>query len=251
MLSLDKWNLRYQQQAGWTASIRSYLYQKINLSSTHSILDIGCGTGVLEQELSGLEIKTTIALDISFDTALYAAGHNNDAHFLTADAFKLPFPENHFEVVICHFLLLWLQDPVTVISEIKRIIKPNGHFLILGEPDHSARVDWPDDFVQLGERQTASLKAQGANIQAGRQIGQWLLAGGLQVEEIGVLGGQWKPSELSHSQTLEWSILQNDLPDLDVDYLSDMKIKNTGATRSGESILFVPVFYAHGSKRSP
>lgn len=248
MLSLDEWNSRYQQQAGWTASIRSYLYKKVNLSAAHTILDIGCGTGVLDRELSGQGNKNITSLDISYGTTLYAKSHSSNNQFLTADAYTLPFLENHFDVVICHFLLLWLQDPVMAINEIKRVMKPSGHFLILGEPDHSARVDWPEDFVSLGERQTASLKAQGANIRAGRQVGHWLHMAGLQVEETGVLGGQWNPSLSNQSKTLEWLTIRNDLPDLDNDLLAGIEKKDSETSTSGERILFVPVFYAHGRK---
>ncbi len=248
MLSLVDWNTRYEQQAGWTSSIRSYLYQKIHLSSRHAILDIGCGTGALERELSNQGISQWTAVDIDVNAARFAKDQADQSGFIAADAFHLPFPDNHFDVVLCHFLLLWLNDPLTAIREIRRIMTPDGHFLVLAEPDHAARVDWPVEFQPLGELQTAALARQGANVQAGRQIGQWLNEAGMRVVERGILGGQWRSSEESESRKMEWMMIKHDLAGHEEINLDDLEIRDMEATKTGERILFVPVFYVHGQK---
>ena len=248
MLSLEDWNTRYEQQAGWTMSIRSYLYQKINLSSRHAILDIGCGTGALERELSNQRIYDWTAVDIDFEATRFAKVNTDHLRCVTADAFHLPFPDDHFDVVLCHFLLLWLKEPVAVIREIKRVMAPDGHFLVLAEPDHAARVDWPQEFQNLGELQTAALRGQGADIQAGRQIGKWMNGAGLRVLERGILGGQWHSSEEIESRRLEWKMVQHDLAGQANVNLDDLELRDLETTQAGERVMFIPVFYAHGKK---
>lgn len=43
---------------------------------------------------------------------------------------KIPFPDNHFDIVTCHNVLEHVQDLPTVIREIVRVTKPGGHMLI-------------------------------------------------------------------------------------------------------------------------
>lgn len=42
------------------------------------------------------------------------------------DIHEIPFPENHFDVVLCNHVLEHVQNDIQAMSEIKRVLKPGG-----------------------------------------------------------------------------------------------------------------------------
>ncbi|HPW62561.1 MAG TPA: class I SAM-dependent methyltransferase [Cyclobacteriaceae bacterium] len=42
------------------------------------------------------------------------------------DIHRIPFPENHFDVVLCNHVLEHVQDDIKAMSEIYRVLKPGG-----------------------------------------------------------------------------------------------------------------------------
>jgi len=170
--TLDKWHLRYTQQAQWTAQIRRYIYDRISIHSAKSILDIGCGTGVLESELSADHSYSVTGLDIDYPS-LYFAKKETTAGWICGDAFHLPFKDNSFDVTLCHFLMLWLNAPTLALIEMKRVTQKGGFILILAEPDYMHRIDFPEELSILGKLQSDSLTEQGAHPGIGASIGGW------------------------------------------------------------------------------
>ena len=51
--------------------------------------------------------------------------------FRLADARALPFPENSVDRILCAETLEWIDDPMKLLREIKRVLKPNGIALII------------------------------------------------------------------------------------------------------------------------
>jgi len=245
MLTIKEWDERYQQQAGWTKSIRSHLFQKNNLTKESRLLDIGCGTGVLVRELVSLGYTKIIGLDIDGAAIRFSHQKSPENSFSVGDAYRLPFKPGEFDLVFCHFVLLWLTDPIAALTEMKRVLHPGGQIFILAEPDHAARIDFPEDFVGLGRKQTQSLEAQGVAIRAGRQVGKWLSDTGFFVRETGIMGGQWTVSD--EGLDMEWNLIEHDLGAAAEGYQS-LKLKDLESRRAGTRILFVPVFYAQGQK---
>lgn len=242
----DKWHLRYTQQAQWTSQIRQFIFDRISLRSAKSILDIGCGTGVLEKEISGDHSSLLTGLDIDFPSLIYASKQAT-AGWVCADAFQLPFRDNSFDVILCHYLLLWLTDPTLALLEMRRVTQNCGFILILAEPDYTHRIDFPDELSILGKLQSDSLKEQGAHPGIGASIGGLLASSGFEVMEVGLSGGQWTPQVDEEEDELEWQVLLHDLPHSD---LKKYKKIDRSARRNGSRILFVPVFYAIAQKTS-
>ena len=39
---------------------------------------------------------------------------------------RCPFTNASFDLTFCHYLLLWLKDPLSAIKEMKRVTRPGG-----------------------------------------------------------------------------------------------------------------------------
>ncbi len=249
MLSAQDWHQRYLQQARWTQPLRQYLYKKVELSQAKSILEIGCGTGALLAELSTFPLAVIHGLDIAPENLNLAADVVANARLICGDAHQLPYANNAFDIVYCHFLLLWVEHPGQAVREMLRVARPGGVVLALAEPDYAGRIDFPEALSELGKRQAEALRKQGANPDIGRQLASLFAQAGLRGIEAGVLGSQWKTSFAPEELELEWKVLYSDL----LDMVGETRLKalqeiDTQAWQSGTRILFVPTFYAWGQK---
>ena len=79
------------------------------------------------------------SIGIEYDTRLvdYAQTRpDNPAHvrFQQGDATTLPFPDASFDLVFCRYLLLHMTDPMRVVREMMRVVRPGG-FIVAYEGD--------------------------------------------------------------------------------------------------------------------
>lgn len=91
------------------------------------VLDIGCGEGYL---LSLLPPCQRYGIDIERIYLQRARKVNPGGHFQLASADKLPFRKNFFDWVFCTEVIEHLANPKKCLQETKRVLKPNGHFLV-------------------------------------------------------------------------------------------------------------------------
>lgn len=101
-----------------------------------SILDIATGTGDLAIELSSLKKCNIIGIDISQNMLAIAKEKVNKKQiqnitFVDGDAMQIPFPDNSFDVVTISFGIRNFENLEVGITEIKRVLKPNGAYFIL------------------------------------------------------------------------------------------------------------------------
>src|SRR5215208_5869128 len=162
------WHRRYIQQAEWTRELRSYLFRQAGLKEASHVLEVGCGTGAILSGLSGF--TSLYGLDIDSDALAACRLHAPSALLVQGNALQLPHPNKTFDIVYCHFLLLWVNDPVQALLEMKRVAKSGGHIIAFAEPDYNARVDQPRELAQLGRWQAESLKRQGADPGLGARL---------------------------------------------------------------------------------
>ena len=93
------------------------------------MLDVGCGNG---KYLSHFQLDMT-GLDYSSNLAELAQNQHQNAVLVTGDAMRLPFKEEQFDCVICIAMLHHLatrERRVQAISEMKRVLRPDGMALI-------------------------------------------------------------------------------------------------------------------------
>lgn len=103
-----------------------------HLRSGMRLLDCGCGTAFITVGLAETVAPgQVVALDNDADTIrsaeTYAEEHGvSNIRFETADVYTIPFPSDSFDAVFSHALLEHLREPVEVLKEMHRVLKPGG-----------------------------------------------------------------------------------------------------------------------------
>lgn len=119
-----------------------YLSDRVDFDGTEAVLDVGCGTGVLEEFLlkrwPGLSIT---GVDIS-EKMLTVAGNKHtlspNLTFLQANASDLPFESEKFDAVVCANCFHYFDQPGQTLVEMKRVLKKGGRLVLL---------DWCRDYL--------------------------------------------------------------------------------------------------------
>jgi SAM-dependent methyltransferase len=246
-LSPAEWHQRFRLQARWTEDLRQHLYPRAGLDRAARVLDVGCGTGALQAELSEESRSQIHGVDLNLSFLAQAAQNNPASQYVAGDAHKLPYASASFDICLCHFLLLWVVQPEGVLSEMRRVTRPGGALIALAEPDYGGRIDHPPELAQIGQLQAGSLIQQGAQPEMGRCLAGLFSNLGLQSVETGVLGAQWSGPPLPEELASEWAVIRSDLKDmLSREQLEKLQEMETHAWDRRERVLFVPTFYAWG-----
>ena len=249
---------RYQQQAGWTAALQRHIAAALGLHTAQTILEVGSGTGAAGQSLSNL-LQTPgrnpprfFGVDLRLDDLTFSRTATPGHRPVCADGLALPFPDGVFDAGFCHFLLMWLADPLQALREMRRVTRPGGAVIALAEPDYGGRVDYPETLRPLGTLQSAALRAQGANPKIGRALPALFHHAGLEQIHSGVLGGEWAHSSGQTEDSIEWDILAHDLAGrLPSPELTRLRRLDRQAWQRGERVLYIPTFYCWGLVPAP
>ncbi len=105
------------------------------------VLDLCCGTGDMTFALSRQAGKSAARiLGVDFSHAMLQRANAKSAgkslHWVEADALRLPFPDEQFDLITAAFGFRNLADYDAGLREIARLLRPNGECGILdfGEP---------------------------------------------------------------------------------------------------------------------
>lgn len=105
-------------------SIRNRLLELVSIEKTHTIADIGIGTGYLSEILSPL-VKTVIGIDYS-KNMLREAVQRQRILPIAGDITHLPVKSGTVDRVFGNMILHHAPDPANAIKEMRAIIKPGG-----------------------------------------------------------------------------------------------------------------------------
>jgi SAM-dependent methyltransferase len=242
-LSHQEWDEQFARQAGWTRGTRTFLYRRANLLRAERVLDVGSGTGVLTEELADRTKGQVVGVDLDPGMVDFARKRGGKAEYRTGDAHDLAFRDGWFDLVVCHFLLLWCSDPTRVAQEMVRVTRPGGAVLVCAEPDYGGRIDYPD--LPLGRWQCEALRREGADPLLGRKLRGLFALPGVRDAEVGLIPGMWDLATLRAEFDAEWSLWERTLEGLvPPDELSRVRAMDMAAIETGERLVFMPVFYA-------
>jgi SAM-dependent methyltransferase len=169
----------------WRTVENSAAYLLDHLEVGASLLDVGCGPGTITIDFAArLSPGSVIGVDASAEvigkaTALATQRGVDNAEFIVADAYSLPFADDTFDVVHTHQTLHHVADPAAVLREMRRVVKPGG-VVAAREVDYAGTIWFPqipglDEWMALYQRVHRS---HGGEPNAGRRLQAWALAAG-------------------------------------------------------------------------
>ena len=238
------WHRRYLQQAQWTRDLRAYLFKQAGWNESSRILEVGCGTGAILSEVPGH--SALHGLDINPEALAQCRVHAPAASLVQGNALQLPYKDKTFDIVYCHFLLLWVSDPLQALLEMKRVAKTGAHILAFAEPDYTQRVDQPPELIPVGQWQAASLRRQGADPGLGARLADLFFRAGIELLETGTIQGAESDPSPEDWET-EWTVIEADLAGLiPTDEVQKMKRLDEQARARAERELHVPTYFAWG-----
>jgi len=115
---------------------RSRTLDALALQAGERILDVGCGTGLLLEQMaiSVGDKGQVVGLDYSpdmLDMARHRCQNFDHVALQQGSVEKLDFESDSFDVVSCTQTLLYVEQVETALHEIHRVLKPRGRIAII------------------------------------------------------------------------------------------------------------------------
>ena len=166
-----------------------------------TVLDVGCGLGILSFELAGNLPITVTGVDIETRFVAHAGelcrrleareyfADGATVRFSEGDIHTLAVPDDSVDLLFVRELLQFLPDPLLAVREIFRVVRP-GRFACLGDIDDQLYITWPPPSAAQ-ERLVGAFRAlhrqRGGDRQVGRKLSTYLSEAGFLIDSIVVL----------------------------------------------------------------
>jgi len=121
----------------WFSFLNKQIAKIVNPKVNSSLLDVGCGWGLLLTHLSasGRNLKL-YGIDISplmVSTAKSAFKNVKNVEILEGSADNLPYEDNMFDYVTCILSFHHHPDSLKSLKEMHRVLKPHGKLILLDQ----------------------------------------------------------------------------------------------------------------------
>ncbi|RFC33428.1 MAG: Ubiquinone/menaquinone biosynthesis C-methylase UbiE [Candidatus Nitrotoga sp. SPKER] len=132
---------RLLQQAQAIRNIEANILRSAGIQSGHDVLELGCGPGFISDLLAELAPQGSLyAVEPSPTLLAQVEGNVRNKPFrglfpIQAYGDHLPIPDSSIDFSYARFVLQHIPQPETVITEIHRIMRPNGHFCTVDSDD--------------------------------------------------------------------------------------------------------------------
>ena len=121
----------------WERLFKRIVWKQIGELQGKYLLDFGSGEGITADHFS--KDNTVVAVE-PWDEMLKNAWTDNSYRQIIGDVTALSeFPDDTFDVIICHNVLEYIDDKKQVIKELARVLKPNG-FISIAKHNRNGRI---------------------------------------------------------------------------------------------------------------
>jgi phosphatidylethanolamine/phosphatidyl-N-methylethanolamine N-methyltransferase len=164
----ELWAPAYDFIFNWVfAPGREAAIRHLDLTRQHSVLEVGIGTGLnlplypATCRLTGIDLSQEM-LDKAVERVQTLT--MPDVTLKVMDATSMDFGDNEFDRAIATYTISAVPDPVAVLSEMRRVVKPGGVLVILNHFRSQRRVSgWLEDLVapvctRLGWKSNLAMK---------------------------------------------------------------------------------------------
>ncbi|MEQ8524568.1 class I SAM-dependent methyltransferase [Gracilimonas sp.] len=119
-------------------------FEVLNLKPRQNILEIGFGNGKHFSQYFQAQPQLNLT-GVDFSTDMCEEAMTRNSQFIEegklsihcAETSSLPFQENEFDLILAINVIYFLDPPESHLQEIRRVLKPNGSFLVGYRPRHS------------------------------------------------------------------------------------------------------------------
>jgi SAM-dependent methyltransferase len=129
---------------------RRAILDALGLGPGDELLDVGCGGGLLLRDAAASGCRTT-GLDHSPTMVALARERAPQAQVVAGDANRMPFPDASFTAVSMSVVFFFLDDPVGVLRECRRVLRPGGRLAVYTTaPELRGTPAAPEPVASLG-----------------------------------------------------------------------------------------------------
>jgi SAM-dependent methyltransferase len=149
----------------FTAYREAYL-ELVDMPRAAAVLDLGCGTGVVTRAIAARDgfAGTVAGVDQSPEFIAAAErlaaddGLGDRVAFVVGDAHALDIADASFDLCVAHTLVSHVRDPLTVLAEAARVVRPGGSVAVF-DGDYASLTFGGDDprLNQTMERSVQSI----------------------------------------------------------------------------------------------
>ncbi|HTO94167.1 MAG TPA: class I SAM-dependent methyltransferase, partial [Bacteroidota bacterium] len=184
---------------------------ELKLTRDDFLLEVGCGGGVLLRQALESGCRAA-AVDHSPEMVRLASEMNRAAidagrlEIVEGNAERLPFPDGMFTCATMSGVFGFIDDPVTALREIRRVLRPGGRIMIMGtdpsmkgtpaapEPMGSRVHFYSDAEFELMGRQAGFTDARAVR----RPVEQYAREAGIPAEHLPLFAGPGEPFLVAH-----------------------------------------------------
>lgn len=188
----------YRRQFEELAPLRRRLLGRLPLRAARRIVEPGCGTGLVLNELAGLSRAELVGIDRHADALAVARRCRIDTRpegsvrFHCADVLRGSLPEA--ELYLSSFFLYQLPQQVPFLRRVRRKLPSDGLYAVLAEYDYPAAVEAPAG-LGLVDALIASLRHEGFRPETGGRLDALFAEAGFTVVDSGALSGEPQPPD--------------------------------------------------------
>jgi len=180
----------YERQFREFSQLRRHIFSMVQFRRFMSLVEPGCGTGLLAREITALSDASYTGIDID-ESILEIARRNTPEReglkYVHSNAFlTLPAADAYFS----SFFLAGLNDPLAYLRRAAEALKPEGFYIVFGEYNYESTLEEPP--CGLAARLIGSLRSEGFSLDLGGNLNSIFTRAGYSTVSSGSVRGDFQ-----------------------------------------------------------